>query len=509
MRTLQLATLLMAGLTGAGAGADTPKWFGEAIGIPDYRLPAQTFFRQSGSFQAGRKVYAWYMPCTAVFPSWDDATIEQREANFLAEIQMAQSMGIDGFGLDIMEVDENYRRSIEAMFRAAKRLDTGFKLFFEFDYGRASLEQRAKDIIDLLQRYAPHEAYEHVAGRPLVAAYGPDTWVTVAGKPAPDASARWWRDNITLPLRAANLELAFVPATFRQFWGGSGDLAASRAEVASWGDAIAGLSMWQIQLSPVGGGLKILERQAQALHAAGKAWMATIALHYWCGAGQSVPSWYWKPGQPAGPNCVNGIYFEHQGGQGLDAQWRSVIDIQKPESVMMLTWNDYNESYLTPVDDLRKFRNGTAQAPLGWYKSQAGLDELNRYYIQWYKTGVQPTITADALFYTYRASSSKLIAAADPRPPVTIGNPPISDDLYLTTALTAPARVRVVSGLQQTETDVPAGLHSLALPFQAGRQVFALWRDGQEIARGEGEPVLDKIEFYDFWPTTGVVRARP
>ena len=506
------ATLLIAALIGPAAGGhaspERPKWHGEALGIPDYRLPEETFFRTSSRFLKGRKVYAWYMPCTAVFPSWDAAPVEQREENFIAEIQMAQSMGIDGFGLDIMDTNENYHRSIEAMFRAAKRLKTGFKLFFEFDYGRPTLEDRAQDIVMLLKHYSGHEAYETVDGRPLVSAYAPDGWVTESGKPSYAGSAKCWRENVMLPLRAANLELFFVPATFRQIWSGDGNGETSRDEIATWGDAVQGLSMWQIQLSPIGGGLNVLERQAQALHTAQKTWMTTVAMHYWCGAGQSVPSWYWQPDKPAAPNCVNGTYFEHAGGKGLDAQWRSVIDVQKSESVMMLTWNDYNESYFLPVDDLRKFHNGTAQAPLGWYKSMAGLDELNRYFIQWYKTGVEPEITADTLFYSYRTSSYKLTASADPRPPVKIGNPPIGDDIYLTAALTAPAQVQVVSGPDKKRFDVPAGMTHFVVPFQIGPQAFSLWRDGREIAGGQGEPIVDKVEFYDFWPTTGLIRAR-
>ncbi len=104
----------------AGAG----KVAGQELGLPDYRLPEKTFFKVDDTFRKNRKVFAWYMPCTSVFPSWDAASVEQREENFMAEIQMAQSMGIDGFGLDIMQDNENYHRSIEAMFRAAKRLNT-------------------------------------------------------------------------------------------------------------------------------------------------------------------------------------------------------------------------------------------------------------------------------------------------------------------------------------------------------------------------------------------------
>lgn len=513
-KTSLVITPIVAILTAAlASGCAKPpqertKWAGQEQGLPDYRLPEKTFFKIDDTFLKNRKVFAWYMPCTSVFPSWDDASVEQREANFMAEIQMAQSMGIDGFGLDIMQDNENYHRSIEAMFRAAKRLNTGFKLFFEFDYGQPTLEQRAADILMLMKKYADHEVYEKVDGKPLVAAYGPDGWVIDGNnKPSYAGSVKWWRDNITEPLRKDGMEIYFVPATFRQVWSGGVNSQSASAEITDWGDLIQGLSLWQIQLSPNGVGLQNLERLGRALHESGKTWMSTIAMHYWCGAGKSIPSWYWRPGDPESDNKPNGTYYEHSGGKGLDAQWRSVIDVQKPEWVMMLTWNDYNESYIIPVDDLHKYRNGTGDAPYGWYKSMAGLDELNRYYIQWYKTGVQPTITDDTLFFSYRTSSQKLVPSADRRPPVKIGNGPIKDEIYITTALTAPAQVEVFSGQERTRIDVPAGIHHVEVPFQAGRQYFALWRDGKQIASGEGTPVNSNIQFHDYWPTTGYIRA--
>ena len=137
----------------------------------------------------------------------------------------------------------------------------------------------------------------------------------------------------------------------------------------------------------------------------------------------------------------------------------------------------------------------------------AGLDELNRYYIQWYKTGVKPEITRDALFYCYRTSSQHLKAYGDKRKPVQIANGPVGDDIYLTTALTAPAKLRVVSGKSTREFDVPAGIHQTVVPFQTGKQIFSICRDGKKIAEVEGEPVVDKIKFYSYWPTTGCVIA--
>jgi len=495
-----LAGLIAGTLTSLWLNAAEPAKPSAKVAAPDFSLSAETFFKPDTNYRNNRKVFAWYMVCCGPFNGGWDASLEQ----YKLQIKMAQSMGIDGFGLDVMQANAQYRSAVEKMFQAAREMNNGFTLFFEFDYARPDLKERTAEIVELLKKYTPEKCYEKIDGRPLVCYYGVD--MSVENNPV--KGLKWWKNTVVPELRSAKLDIHFVPTTFQQSQQGGGDMETSKLEIAGWGDAIGGMSMWQIQNSPIGGGLNILERQAQALHQAGKTWMSTVALHYWCGSYFSVPTpWYWEPGKPTRPDRPNGSYYEHAGGKGLDQQWQSVINVQKPEWVMMLTWNDYNESYMEPVDDYKKYPNGTTNAPLGWYKSIVGLDELNRYYIQWYKTGVQPQIIADSLFYSYRTSSQKLVASEDPRPPVKIGNGPIGDDLYITTALTSPARLRVVSGDQTREFDVPVGIAQTVTPFSAGKQSFSLWRDGKMIASVDGEPVESSIKFYNYRPTTGYVRA--
>ena len=63
------------------------------------------------------------------------------------------------------------------------------------------------------------------------------------------------------------------------------------------------------------------------------------------------------------------------------------------------------------------------------------------------------------------------------------------------------------SGGRETRHSVPAGIGQTAVPFQPGRQQFSLWRDGKKLVEAEGEPVVDAIEFYCYWPTTGYATA--
>lgn len=479
------------------AGAEFPG------GLPDFRLSPKTFFEVKPGPESSRKVFAWYMVCCSTFVAGEGTSVEILAQQYKAEIQMAQSMGIDGFGLDIMRTNTEYHNRVEAMFLAAKSLNSGFKLFFEVD--DPACADAAEDLVLEMKKYAAHPNYMKVNGLPLLCAYAADEFVMEDKKPNQTKSIAWWTEKVIQPLRAQNIPVYFVPGTFQQMRGGK----TCEEEIAAWGDTAQGFSLWQIQTSPIGGGLKVLERLGVALKESKKSWMSTIALHYWCGAGYSAPSWYWRPDKPTKPDSTNGTFYEHEGGRGLELQWQSIYKIQKPDWVMILTWNDYNESYILPIDDYRKYKNDTAEAPLGWYKSMVGLNELNRYYIQWYKTGEQPRITADSLFFSYRTSSQKLVAKRDPRPPVRIGNAPIGDNIYITTALTAPAQLRVVSGPTKTEHDIPAGITHTVVPFAAGKQSFSLWRGGKQITSAEGAPVVDAIDFYDYWPTTGHAIAFP
>jgi len=413
-----------------------------------------------------------------------------------------------------MQPNKTYHTQTTAIFEAARRVSPDFKLFFEFDNGMPA--DNKTDYVEMVRMYHNHPNYFRVDGRPFVGAYGAD-----CGSSGASDSVKWWSDNVIAPLAARGINIYFVPTTFSKLaslptfpWVAKDD---AKQEVAGWGDVAQGQSVWSAQFYPplafgwVHGWRRTLQDYASALHAAGKTWMSTVSTHYSCGAGQSVPSWYWRPGQPASPTCRNGSYAEHRGGQGLADQWQSVINIQKPEWVIMVTWNDYNESYIEPVDDYRKYKNGTADgAPLGWYKPQSGLDELNRYYIQWYKTGVQPEINADGLFYAYRTSSAKLIASHDNRPTVKCVNGDIADNLYITAALTSPGELCIRSGGVLTKHNVPAGISHTVVPFHAGEQTFSLWRKSAKVISVTGEPVVSAIDYYDYWPTTGYVeRCHP
>src|SRR5262249_41646162 len=143
---------------------------------------------------------------------------------------------------------------------------------------------------------------------------------------------------------------------------------------------------------------------------AGKISMASFAPHYW---GHKQLS-------------VGRRYYESQGGEGTELQWSQLIANQ-PDWVELVTWNDFHEStYLSPVDDSGKYFT-ELRSPRR--NSHAGYLELCKYYITWFKSGQQPPIDRDVLFYFYRIHPKDL-KISNEIPVSFFGE--VEDQLYLT-----------------------------------------------------------------------------
>jgi hypothetical protein len=151
-------------------------------------------------------------------------------------------------------------------------------------------------------------------------------------------------------------------------------------------------------------------------------------------------------------------------------------------------------------------------------KIHSGYAEFMKYYISWYKTGIQPAITEDALYYFYRTHSKNLYSPDDQQNVVLYGPGwqngrvasatiptygEVLDDLYITTRLTAPATLIVTSGGVTSTYSLPASITNTRVPFNHGTQRFALWRNDVSIIHKEGDPIDATISAYNFTTTSG------
>ena len=196
-------------------------------------------------------------------------------------------------------------------------------------------------------------------------------------------------------------------------------------------------------------------------------------------------------------------YYEYEGGYGADAQWKSIIERQNTPLVEVAMWNDYTESsYFQPTRVLHAADKGMTSFPhLGYY-------ELTKYYIKWYKTGRAPAITKDAIFYFYRTQPKDAVAPNDSttcdkpiRQDKLFGN--VQDDIYVTTALTKPAILHVVSGGASYNIKVGAGIQHTKVPFTPGHQTFEIVRHGEVLTHSQGTDIDSAPQYKNFGNTSG------
>ena len=182
-------------------------------------------------------------------------------------------------------------------------------------------------------------------------------------------------------------------------------------------------------------------------------------------------------------------------------QWMWIINNQ-PDWVELTTWNDFNEStYCTPLISPAQYESGLS-TPIRY--SHAGYLELSKYYISWFKTGQQPPVDKDSLYYFYRTHSTNAIpsnTAANDSPVALY--PVMQDVLYTTLFLTSPAQLVIASGSTLTTYSLPAGISSQRTPFAAGAQQFSVQRAGTTILSVQGPDILAHITNYDYFPASG------
>jgi len=403
-------------------------------------------------------VFAHYMVCFADY----GASI----AGYTQDIQDAQAAGIDGFALDVgawSGPDTYYKSRVELIYEAAEQLGTNFKLFFCSELGSTN------DIVNMVSTYAPRTNSFRYQGKVVLSSYG--------------QAQLDWAGSVFAPLQQAGINIFFIP----HFWPNPVQ------ELPSYQDGVNILNTYSNILDGLflfgAAGLPYQLAQCNsnyttAVHQAGKIFMASYTPHYW-GCNQY---------------SLARRYFEFKGGAGTVLEWQSIIQNQ-PDWVDIVTWNDFNEStYVSPVDTAGTYEPSVYPPTRFTHK---GFLELSKHYITWFKTGSEPPINQDALFYFYRTHSWW----AHPWNPgeVTvawcIGD--LEDMIYLTTFLTSPAELHVTSGTNQTVSIVSNSVQSVDIPFSAGIQRFELWRSGSPLLKLSGPMITNNVEYWDCFPATG------
>jgi hypothetical protein len=179
---------------------------------------------------------------------------------------------------------------------------------------------------------------------------------------------------------------------------------------------------------------------------------------------------------------LGNVYFEHNGGEGPRDEWLNILNMNPaPTFVAEVTWNDFTENYMTPAQPSNILYAGYNVQPI--LKPHSGYARLHEYYAQWYTTGAQPPIAKDIVIYFYRTSPKAANSSVN-------GYNTAVDSVFVTTLLTAPATLHVVSGGQATDIILPAGINYSRTPFVVGAQTFSIVRNGVTVATVTGQNIL-------------------
>jgi hypothetical protein len=412
---------------------------------------------------------------------------EQGEDPFVSganDIRSAKELGIDGFALNAFSGPQA-KSFLSGFIRAAEEIGAeDFKFFLSADM---SLGFTSQDIVDTLKAFGDDPHYLKIDGKPLLSTF----WGEQLGD-------QWWQDNVLRPLRESGISVMFVPAF------SLGNPNVDPPNDRNWKmliqhyTSIDGLFNFGIPKSPpfrlndenIGHHWWSLldgqESLARSLSQAGKLYIASYTPTYWAVC------------HPARQ------YTETQGGRGMENVWSSIIDKQHPRMVEIVTWNDYSES--TFVQPTRIPLTKTAGIPslphLGYY-------ELLKYYVSWYKSKIKPTIIKDGLFFFHRIHPNNSVAS-DKTSGCSLGATPanqkwgnVQDRIYVTTALTASAELVVKTGASVHRLPLSAGLHTVDVPFEAGRPTYELWRAGDKILSLTGDQIVETPDIYNFNVTSG------
>jgi glucan endo-1,3-alpha-glucosidase len=449
----------------------------------------------SGSALNPKLVFAHYMVCNRDYSGYYGAGAPGSQVTgYEKEILQAQAAGIDGFALNEGSWNSgNYKNDTLCIFEAAEALNTGFKLFFSADMTGCSFQE----VQQMMTAYANRPNYWHLqqlAGTQLVSRPVLSTWGGEGG--GYTAAKGWWENLVLNPLKAAGMNVYFMPGFFTTSADGTQHFDSTpstiRPEISGLltglADGLFYCPSVGVPIDPARTMLNNAEGNAALYKAAGFGTMSSVSPQYW-GSKQT---------------SVGRHYMEYNGGEGLAAQWNSIINVQKPNWVEMFTWNDFDEAtYFSPIDDVNKYWPYLAHNAPGFYKSHAGALALNQYYVNWFKSGTKPVPTSDSLYYFYRTYPKAAVATNDSWGRISWFSGDVEDTIYVTTILTAPATLVVTTGSQTRTYPVPAGLSSTRVPFHIGAQSFHLIRQGHSLLSQAGDPILATPTEYNFNYSTG------
>ena len=191
--------------------------------------------------------------------------------------------------------------------------------------------------------------------------------------------------------------------------------------------------------------------------------------------------------------------FESCNSETLRRLWNLAI-AGPADWVFIDTWSDFTEQAMQPATCI-------GFAPY----------DINAYYTQWFKTGVQPEIVRDTLYYFYRKHHTDVEQAKgakwkfrDEGGPHGESGTVEHNEIEVLAFLTASGTLRVDVAGKVCQMEAAPGITSFKVPLPKGLAFvpqFSLIRNGQIILSKSGHfAVMDKVEFPNMLYCSGVIR---
>ncbi|KAI0696170.1 glycoside hydrolase family 71 protein [Cytidiella melzeri] len=406
-----------------------------------------------------------------VFAHWMlDEAYSFAQSDWENDMASARSIGIDGFALNMNANDYEASKLFDAYAAAATFSNPDFKLFISFDM---SYTWSVSDMISIVVAHAGSPAQFQWKGDVLVSTYSGDT-----GSYANDAF--WSGFKSGLADQGVSISLAPAFTTFRD-----PSLASS---LLSTYPSIDGFMNWWSWPNDVLANLTTdtdVAYQSAMKQRTGPYIMA-------------VSPWQYKD-LSADQNWVE--YSDTL----WNYRWQQALQI-KPDIVEIVTWNDYGESHY--IADLNSNINiGNATYVDG--QDHSPWRTVAQYYISWYKTDTQPTITEDQVVFWYRKNPKGAVCTGGVTAPPRNANFP-ADEVFALAMVATDATVTLDIGSSHAEFTAHGNEVSLgSVPFPAeDSQIpyFQILSSGVKVKDGYGSVYVEQTcTDYNFNPFVGMI----
>lgn len=385
------------------------------------------------------------------------------------EIRRAMRGGIDGFAVDAWAGGDHSKAMLDALFEAAEAGEYDFSLTITLDPAclgnqhETKTEAAAAAVRYLLERHGNSPNLARRKGKPLVFGYLSGILAAAYAAETLNQTAGWENRNAY-----RDPEIRNTPEGWEHMLGVYDEIRRRVGQDIYFQFGIG--SFFHGVNGTEGNLLEAAAYISKRLPAVGE-FLADGEEHRNNSLAPIVTKNGAEWGEPIHYQYLNfgGRYWQPRGTEMLRERWAAARK-NNATLIQFATWNDYNEN--------------TGLAP--GYETRYAILDLNRHFIDWWKTGDEPKTSKDKIYLFWRKYPERAVVY----PFREVGKPQ-NAVIEVATFFSAPALVQLPE--QDLEYTAPAGLHFKQFPLRVGPVKAVVVRNGREVlSLSSPEPITDK-----------------